>query len=59
MEESSYSVRWEGARTATARAALASPMPGLLCLGTGLVLGSSIPYVAWQAAHVAEIIGTS
>jgi len=59
MEESSYSVRWEGARTATARAALASPMPGLLCLGTSLVLGSSIPYVAWQAAHVAEIIGTS
>lgn len=50
-------LRWQGPRTAAERAALARPLPGLHCLGVGLVLGSSIPYVAWQAAHVAELIG--
>lgn len=48
---------WTGASDAAARAALAHPLPGLHCLSTGLVLGGSIPYVAWQAAHVAELIG--
>ncbi len=48
---------WNGARVAAARADLAHPLPGLHCLGTGLVLGSTIPYVAWPAAHVAELIG--
>ncbi len=48
---------WAGRRTAVARAALGRPLPGLHCLGTGLVLGASVPYVAWQAAHVAEAIG--
>lgn len=55
--EASYAPTWDGARAAAARAELARPLPGLHCLGTGLVLGRSIPYVAWQAAHVAELIG--
>ncbi|MEJ7630046.1 MAG: FAD-dependent oxidoreductase [Nocardioidaceae bacterium] len=46
-----------GARALGARAALAQPLLGVHCLGTGLLLGSSIPYVAWQAAHVAESLG--
>ncbi len=49
--------RWRGLGVAAARAALARPLPGLHCLGTALPLGSSVPHVAWQAAHVAEIIG--
>jgi phytoene dehydrogenase-like protein len=48
---------WAGPRTAVRRVAFAHPLPELHCLGTGLVLGSTIPYVAWQAAHVAESIG--
>jgi UDP-galactopyranose mutase len=48
---------WGNAHQAAARAALARPLAGLHCLGTSLVLGSSIPYVAWQAAHVAEVVG--
>jgi len=48
---------WRGSRVAAARGALAHPLAGLHCLGTGLALGSSVPYVAWQAAHIAEIIG--
>lgn len=55
--EASYAPTWHGARAAAAEAGLARPLPGLHCLGTGLVLGRSIPYVAWQAAHVAELIG--
>jgi hypothetical protein len=48
---------WDGARRAVARAGLSRPLAGRHCLGTGLVLGSTIPYVAWQAAHVADAIG--
>jgi phytoene dehydrogenase-like protein len=48
---------WADPRTAVRRAGFAQPLPGLHCLGTGLVLGSTVPYVAWQAAHVAERIG--
>lgn len=48
---------WRGARTAAARAALARPLGGLHCLGTGLVLGATTPYVAWQTAHLADAIG--
>jgi phytoene dehydrogenase-like protein len=50
-------VPWTGRRDAAARAAFAHPLPGLHCLGTALVLGGSVPYVAWQAAHVAERLG--
>lgn len=50
-------LRWQGARTAAARAAIAHPLAGLHCLGTDLILGASVPYVAWQAAHVAELVG--
>jgi hypothetical protein len=52
-----YSLGWRDARTAVRRARLANPLPGLHCLGTGLVLGSSVPYVAWQAAHVGTLAG--
>ena len=52
-----YPLRWRGARTAVRRAELAHPLPGLHCLGTGLALGSAVPYVAWQAAHVATLAG--
>jgi UDP-galactopyranose mutase len=48
---------WSGPRDAAERARFAHPLPGLQCLGTGLVLGQTIPYVAWQAAHVADRIG--
>lgn len=56
-DRSTYPLGWAGARTARARAVLTTPLPGLYCLGTGLVLGPSVPYVAWQAAHVAELVG--
>jgi phytoene dehydrogenase-like protein len=52
-----YPLGWRDARTAVRRARLANPLPGLHCLGTGLVLGSSVPYVAWQAAHVGTLAG--
>lgn len=55
--EAAYGTTWRGPRTAAARAALARPMAGLHCLGTGRVLGGSIAYVAWEAAHVAEVVG--
>jgi phytoene dehydrogenase-like protein len=48
---------WAGPLTAARRAAFAHPLPGLHCLGTGLVLGSTVPYVAWQGAHVADLLG--
>ena len=54
---SSYPLGWEGTHAAAARAALANPLPGQHVVGTSLVLGPGIPYVAWQAAHVADRIG--
>jgi len=48
---------WPGGRGLAERAAWSHPVPGLHCLGTGLLLGSGIASVAWQAAHVAELIG--
>lgn len=53
----SYPPHWQGGRTAADRAELARPLTGLHCLGTGLVLGCSVPFVAWQGAHVAELLG--
>lgn len=57
LPEAAYPLQWRSPRTAAARAALAQPLPGLYCLGTSLVLGASVPFVAWQGAHVAELVG--
>lgn len=54
---SSYGLRWDGWRAHAERAALANPLPGLHLIGASMHPGSSIPYAAWGAAHVAERLG--
>jgi UDP-galactopyranose mutase len=53
----STALGWRGVATAVERARLSRPLPNLYLLGTDLLLGATVPYVAWQAAHVAEHIG--
>lgn len=55
--ETAPALPWLGTRDAAARAALATPLPGLHCLGFGLLLGGGPAYVAWEAARVAERLG--
>lgn len=52
-----YGLAWAGPRTAAERARLGNPVDGLFCLGAGLPLTGSLPYVGWQAATVATAIG--
>ncbi len=54
---SPYGLVWAGVRTAADRARIASTVAGLYCLGAGLPLPASVPYVVWQAATVATAIG--
>ncbi len=54
---SSYGFEWDGWRASARRAALTNPLPGLHLIGASMHPGSSIPYAAWGAAHVAERLG--
>lgn len=54
---SSYGLAWAGWRAHVQRSAQARPLPGLHLVGASMHPGSSIPYVAWGAAHVAELVG--
>jgi UDP-galactopyranose mutase len=60
LEESDgspYGLAWEGWRRAVARAGLGHPVPGLYCIGASMHPGAGVPYVAWGAAHVADLVG--
>jgi len=60
LEESDgspYGLAWEGWRRAVARAGLGHPVPGLFCIGASMHPGAGVPYVAWGAAHVADLVG--
>lgn len=54
---SSYGFEWDGWRASAKRAALTNPLPGLHLIGASMHPGSTIPYAAWGAAHVAERLG--
>lgn len=47
----------DGWRAQVRRAGLLEPMPGLLLAGAGTHPGAGLPYTAWRAAHVAEVVG--
>lgn len=54
---SPYGLQWNGWRTHARRSAAGNPLTGLHLIGASMHPGSSVPYTAWGAAHVAELVG--
>jgi phytoene desaturase len=53
---SPYGIAWDGWRAVARRAAHINPVVGLYLVGASTHPGSTIPYVAWGAAHVAQLV---
>jgi phytoene dehydrogenase-like protein len=48
---------WPGLDRLAAAARAARPAAGVLALGAASILGRGVPFVAWEAARVAEVVG--
>jgi UDP-galactopyranose mutase len=53
---SPYGLAYDGWRATGRRAAHTNPLAGLYLLGASIHPGASIPYVAWGAAHAAQLV---